>query len=34
MTLIESVGENPWPNTSAFYYNAQLGHQDKGRAIK
>ena len=34
MTLIESVGENPWPNTGAIHYDAQLGYPDKGCAIK
>ena len=24
----------PWPKTGATHYNAQLGHQDKGHAIK
>ncbi len=33
-TLILRVGEIPWPKTGATQYHAQLGLQNKGRAIK
>ena len=34
MTLILLVGGMSWPKTGTNYYHAQLGHPDKGRAIK